>query len=320
MTSKYETRIVIAGGLGNQLFQIAAALFVSGGKPVLIDMHSANPRFQKDGAPEIDFTDTRISIRYSDSSDSNWLIRKIVGFSIRQSGKGLNIPVHVALEFIASIGFSMASLQFRRVWINRGIGFDPRIESAKPGSILIGYFQTHCWVARPGVLDGIRQLIDASAPQSLKDNSTKEEFRIAVHVRLGDYLSESSFGIPNLSYYRESLGLVLASQTKFLITLFSDDPKKALRWIPTQMIEHLEIFDDKGLISLETLVCMSRSDSLIIANSTFSWWAATLSTANPAYIVAPTPWFANAASPIKIIPDNWNLKDADYPPQIKFEA
>jgi hypothetical protein len=320
VASRSETTIVLAGGLGNQLFQIAAALYVSKGNSILIDVHSANPRFQKNNMPELDFVASEMPVRYSKPSDSNWLIRKIIGFSIRQSGKNLHIFLHKALELIASFGFSIAALQIRRIWINRGIGFDPRIELARPGSVLVGYFQTHVWVSKPGTLDQIHQLIKASLPTSFKNVSQNEVFKIAVHVRLGDYLSENSFGIPNQTYYRDSLKFIFKSQSNAVVNLYSDEPHKALNWIPPELHKNLEVFDDRGLSSLETLVSMSNSQSLIIANSTFSWWAATLSHANGAYIVAPKPWFAHADSPIRIIPEAWSTFQADYPARTNIKA
>jgi hypothetical protein len=56
--------------------------------------------------------------------------------------------------------------------------------------------------------------------------------------------------------------------------------------------------------SFESLILMSRSSSLIIANSTYSWWAATLG--NPDKItVCPAKWFVQMEDPQDLYPESW---------------
>ena len=47
------TRVILAGGLGNQLFQLAAGLVVSDGQEVLLNYTLANPRLTNTGLPDI---------------------------------------------------------------------------------------------------------------------------------------------------------------------------------------------------------------------------------------------------------------------------
>ena len=50
----------------------------------------------------------------------------------------------------------------------------------------------------------------------------------------------------------------------------------------------------------------------VIANSTFSWWAAYLSLNPGVEVVVPSPWFMGMEDPGELIPPNWKQLDAGY--------
>jgi len=51
---------------------------------------------------------------------------------------------------------------------------------------------------------------------------------------------------------------------------------------------------------------MSLCDDMIIANSSFSWWAAWMGVANGKRVVAPKKWFNNAPlNPKDIYAEKW---------------
>ena len=56
------------------------------------------------------------------------------------------------------------------------------------------------------------------------------------------------------------------------------------------------------------LILMKLCDHNIIANSTFSWWAAWLNNNPEKIVIAPNNWFGNAylhQNTIDLIPDAW---------------
>ena len=50
---------------------------------------------------------------------------------------------------------------------------------------------------------------------------------------------------------------------------------------------------------------MSLSKVIIIANSSFSWWAAKAGVEKE-LVIAPSPWFRKLETPTYLIPDSWN--------------
>jgi hypothetical protein len=55
---------------------------------------------------------------------------------------------------------------------------------------------------------------------------------------------------------------------------------------------------------VESLALMSKFKNIVISNSTFSWWAASLGRVDK-NIVCPKPWYRSMKSPEDLIPNDW---------------
>ena len=161
---------------------------------------------------------------------------------------------------------------------------------------LVGFFQTEKYFKH--IEEEIRK--DFSFKKEIKDSCLKifDEMDlkdpIALHIRRGDYVHNSNrHPVVALDYYETALSN-FDNQREVII--FSDDPS----WCKEQ-----ELFsDDRFLISEGTdnyhdLCLMSMCLDFIIANSSFSWWAAWLS--NKGTVFYPSIWFGPEL--------NNNLKD-----------
>jgi hypothetical protein len=100
---------------------------------------------------------------------------------------------------------------------------------------------------------------------------------LAVHVRLGDYRA-NRWALPR-SYYDDALALL---GENYPIALFSDEPELARQFLGRDVA-----FLSDGADIKRDLLLMASCRQIVIANSSFSWWAAWLNSAADKTVVAP---------------------------------
>jgi hypothetical protein len=108
---------------------------------------------------------------------------------------------------------------------------------------------------------------------------------VVVHVRRTDYVASTTVhGILDVAYYERAI----AAARKFSsgpLLVFSDD----LPWCRAQSMFAGAIFVDEPTDYM-ALYLMSQFRHIVIANSTFSWWAAYMGP-QPKTVIAPSRWF-----------------------------
>lgn len=116
--------------------------------------------------------------------------------------------------------------------------------------------------------------------------------QVAIHVRRGDYVNNPFYvDLMTTGYYERAMALF--PNESFLV--FSDD----IEWCKEQ-----EIFKGCEFIhgtEIEDLNMMAGCKGIIMANSSFSWWAAYLSKGK---VIAPKEWYADGAERTKKL-DSW---------------
>jgi hypothetical protein len=108
---------------------------------------------------------------------------------------------------------------------------------------------------------------------------------VAVHIRRTDYLVESGFGPLTEQYYHDAISIVRARLKNPVFVFFSDD----LKWCRKNFRDKEFLFcEEQGWQSDHLqLFLMSKCSHQIIANSSFSWWAAWLNTHSGKLVVRP---------------------------------
>jgi hypothetical protein len=97
-----------------------------------------------------------------------------------------------------------------------------------------------------------------------------EKELVSIHVRRGDYLKHDHFCKLDISYYEKAINYFIPNIQKYHFVIFSND----IDWCRDNLIEgEMVTFLDQGIDYVD-MITMSMCDHNIIANSSFSWWAA----------------------------------------------
>lgn len=112
---------------------------------------------------------------------------------------------------------------------------------------------------------------------------------VSIHIRRGDYISNDLFCVLDQIYYQKAISKIRECFEDPVFYVFSDD----INFVKTLFEkEDFNIIDiNKGSDSYMDFYLMSQCRHNIIANSTFSWWAAYLNKNPDKMVVAPKKWY-----------------------------
>lgn len=120
------------------------------------------------------------------------------------------------------------------------------------------------------------------------------ECKVAIHVRRGDYLKHPDMHITMSKEYYMKAKQIIEEKLGFIPTYyyFSDDIQYTKEMFKNNINNNDKFIS--GYKDYEELYIMSQCNHFIIANSTFSWWAAYLSSKESEFdkiVICPNPWF-----------------------------
>lgn len=131
---------------------------------------------------------------------------------------------------------------------------------------------------------------------------------VAVHFRRGDYVTgkwcEHAKAIPG-EYYDRSIQQLLSLVKTPVLYVFSDDIQFVANVFKPQC-ETKFVIAGKDWLAADEMMLMSHCKHHVIANSTFSWWAAWLGKWEKQIVLAPSPWFSgNNYDTADVVPVGW---------------
>jgi len=292
--------IVLTGGLGNQLFQIAGALSNST-EPIHVVSCLGEPRTFR-GNIEISQLDFSGEILFEKCNKDHRVAKRIFALLIssatRRKSLQENIFSRIALAALGAIVFSFQLRHLVYPRVSTGVGFDSKFETRK-GNFFVGYFQTYKMSERSKSIIA-KALNHSPSLESIQLGDTPD---LVIHSRLGDYKEEANFGVLGLDYFSKAISLLDRDNELEKIWLFSDEPESAFELMPRDVHNAIEVIGCEEDAPLEVLRAMMSGHSFVISNSTFSWWAAFLG--NARQVVVPSPWFARGEAPVDLIPEDW---------------
>lgn len=295
--------VKIMGGLGNQLFQYATARNISINKQVPLKVDTT---FYDD-------------VRYKGIfrlSHYNTVIEEAKEEEI----KSLTADTSASLYARICRRFNIQGKFYKKAHIleNSNTLIDKRIIGCDGNAYIEGWYQNEAY---------FRVIRDVLIKEFTLKNNSNTEFldtlykisnceSVSVHFRRGDNLTNNFFGSVPTDYYYKAVDFFKRNVKNPVFYLFSDDPEWVknsfriegeIKYINTETkkvsIYHTENdFDDLDL--------MKHCKHNIIANSTFSWWAAWLNTNPDKIVIAPVTWYNDPYAQKNY--ENGRLKVSDW--------
>ncbi len=127
---------------------------------------------------------------------------------------------------------------------------------------------------------------------------------VFVHIRKGDYVN-LGVDLP-IDYYKNAIDYVKKQIKEPTFFIFGQDCQEYINSEFKEINAQFEIIGEQNSNNKEDwkdIMLMTACKHAILANSTFSWWAAWLGRANSdGPVIAPSPWFYGEDG---IICKNW---------------
>lgn len=297
--------IKLRGGLGNQLFQYAAAYQLS-----LLYKHDniyfELSEFKYDKQRNLSLNKLKIekgiplpykikkSLYYKVSS----CLEKKYPDIVKIMGKCF-ISDELIRSMLARIGF------FYCTYDNPNI---PKSLGNSKNIFLSNYFQNIKYSSKV-----IGKLKKQFVPQKKVEKKfddflklIKKQCSICIHIRLGDYQKNSLHEVCNINYYEKAICEINKHVENPVYIIFSDD-KNFVR-------EHYQfsgtvLFEPDNLDDVQTLYLMSQCKHYILSNSSLSWWAQKMSDSTNKIVIAPSRWYNDKQRKYDLLQSEWLLID-----------
>ena len=289
MTMKKKPLIVkFNGGLGNQMFQLAfgRAVEKKTGLKTIFDMSF----FKKNYSRPFELNVFNANVEGVEDFLTKLKIELIWKLRKKLAGK----------KFMGTVVYSEPCFEY-----------DRNALEPEAGTFFEGFFQSEKYFKE--VEQDLREdfrfkvLPDAQNQQTIeKIQSTNS---VSLHIRRGDYVQkkryQNVYATCSLDYYKRGVELIAEKHENPTLFIFSDD----IEWVKENLklpYESVYVSHNTGAKSFEDMRLMSLCRHNVIANSSFSWWAAWLNNNKEKIVIAPQRWFKDEKIvQTDVIPENW---------------
>lgn len=280
----------IKGGLGNQLFQYAAAYSLAKrlNQPFQFDVAFTNNMTER--AYKFSELNVNVATTVSDKMLSK-KIRFIKNKYINKMCRVLNLSKHKCEDYL--------------YWIETKDTWQPDFFTIENGNLYVdGYFQSEEYF-KDFRTDLLKQFTPRHTPEEEYKKilaEIKKVNAVAVHVRRGDFKKDNNpfHYLLDEKYYQKAIQYIREHVNEPVFFFFSDD----INWVKEKFTDSKEF----RFINLKTkhsdvdeLMLMKNCNHIITANSTFSWWAAWLNDFEDATRIVPKRPYGMKG----MIPQNW---------------
>ena len=275
----------IMGGLGNQMFQYAAARALANrlNMQLRLDLREFKKyKLHKYGLDSY-LLDSKIATEEDLKEFPHWQL------SLSKALKNIGINKKFYVE---------PSFHYSEAW-----------EKLNGETYMYGYFQSEKYFnMSEGDIRKEFVLREEIADKNIRIiNQCENSESVSVHVRRGDYITNQKVlekhGICSLDYYKNAISLIRDKFQMPKFFVFSND----IKWAKENLNfgeDAVFVMGNENVPALD-LHIMARCRHHIIANSSFSWWGAWLGDYSKKYVIAPTPWFDSKIVEKDLVPSSW---------------
>ncbi|MDR2175923.1 MAG: alpha-1,2-fucosyltransferase [Synergistaceae bacterium] len=321
----------IEGGLGNQMFQYAAAkaAAVRLGTELLLDAAAYNAVSERKGRSFLLDRFPNITEKKARPRDVMKLYPWVAVYD-GLKGKTASIPRRIASKAFRYLCYglgvmpkrlsgnalkspvdaqSLALIPCSRVYFQGGSGYDAGFTAIPDNVYVVGGFESEKYFG--GFAGHIRRAY--SFAPSLRGLPLYAEISsnqsVAVHIRRGDKTKSRKHEASNMDYLLSAMNILEHRIENPIFYIFSDDMPWCMKNLPPLVKKPLRFAESPpGTDNVLTdMFLMSNCKHNIIGPSTFSWWAAWLNS-NPGKIVAaphPKLWFRDTSGRSDLLPEKW---------------
>ncbi len=280
--------VKLQGGLGNQLFQYAAGLALAKRHATLLKIDTSYLKKEANGY----YTQRHLELNRFEIELVEANAQDLESFPLNEN------------KYWRKLKSLFPFLIKRQVFNERGHSVNPLFFELPAHTYLDGYWQSETYFTNVALL--LKQNLRIKSKYLVIDVALEHSIRtsasVSVHIRRGDYvnlaLANDFHGLCNMTYYKAAMQYFEEEDYRFFI--FSDD----LAWCKTQFIEQPHLYFVETENAYTDFYLMGCCQHHIIANSSFSWWAAWLNTNSSKRVIAPKQWFAKTDAP-DIYPKDW---------------
>ncbi len=283
--------VKLMGGLGNQMFQFCAGLYLA---------NRLNTKFTIDDT----ILTANLINEHSVKRDFDLDIFNLDNQSL------FNGLVSFKSGFITRNFNRLLPVRLKSYYVEKSFNFDNKILLLKDNTTIEGYWQSYKYFDQ--IENEIKKTFTFKNELLFNSQTLYDEIKnqqsVCINVRRADFATNSFHGTLEIDYYIKAIDLIkskINSEVHFYI--FSDD----IDWckINFTFIKNITIVDHthKGYKFSNYLYLMKSCKHFIIPNSSFAWWAAWLSDNKGKVIIAPKIWFKGDVNnlTLDLIPANW---------------
>lgn len=289
--------VKLKGGLGNQMFQYAAARGLAGTGSVLADKSFLG-------------------------------IDKISTDNFTARNYALNVFPFIKIKAAADLLLRILLNPSKRYVLARKLFFSQfKVVQQNENELVTNFFTPSASIYLDGYFQSEKYFTSARE-KLLKeftfpepDEKNKEmagrislyQNPVSIHIRRGDYLKPAVKGYHGLlteQYYKSAIAELEKEVTDPFYFIFSDDPGWCNLNILSGKNNSLIVEINDAETAWQDMYLMTLCKHHILANSSFSWWGAWLSTNKDQVNIAPAKWFNSEVVNFDIhnvIPSSWRI-------------